>query len=86
MFLCMMTHRLHVLLDDERWRRLETEAERRGTAMASLVREAIDLAFPARDEEHRRQAWETILRAPLMPVPGPSELREELDAARVRGV
>lgn len=82
----MLTHRLHVLLDDERWLRLETEAERRGTAMSALVREAIDVAFPGSDDDDRRQAFEAILRAPLMPVPRPDELRAEIDEARARGL
>src|SRR4029450_2628870 len=54
---------LHVLLDESRWPRLETEADRRGVAMAVLVREAIDATHPAGDDDppaafegHRRAA------------------------------
>jgi hypothetical protein len=82
----MLTHRLHVLLDEERWQRLEIESARRGTAMAALVREAIDVAFPGQDDGDRARALDTILAAPLMPVPGPGELRQELDDARGRGL
>ncbi len=42
-----LTRRLQVLLDEPRWTRLERQARRRGTSVATLVREAIDLAFPS---------------------------------------
>ena len=51
-----------MLIDEERWQRLATESARRGVAVAALVREAIDVAFPGQD---------TILDAPLMPRPQP---------------
>jgi hypothetical protein len=42
-----MTRRLQVLVDEERWNRLEQHAKRRGASVATLIREAIDLAFPS---------------------------------------
>jgi len=75
-----------VLIDEERWQRLATESARRGVAVAALVREAIDVAFPGQDDGDRVRALDTILHAPLMPVRRPGELREELDGARGRGL
>lgn len=36
---------MQILLDDERYRRLEREAQESGRSVAALVREAIDLRF-----------------------------------------
>lgn len=41
-----LTRRLQVLLDEPRWTRLERRAQEQGTSVATLVRHAIDLAFP----------------------------------------
>lgn len=79
----MLTRRLQVLLDEARHRRLAAEAERRKVAVAVLVREAIDLAFPSTAEE-RRTAADAILAGEPMPVPEPEALRGELDALRGR--
>lgn len=37
--------RLQILLDDERYHRLEREAQQSGRSIAAIVREAIDLRF-----------------------------------------
>lgn len=79
----MLTRRLQVLVDDERIRRLDAEAARRGVPVSVLVREAIDAAFPTSHDERRRAA-RAILDADPMPVPDPAELRRELDAIRGR--
>jgi transposase-like protein len=78
-----LDHRLQILLDDERHRRIVALAAERGTSVAAVVREAIDRGLPARDG-HRRAAARRLLDAPDMPVPEPTELREELDALRGR--
>lgn len=77
----MLDRRLQILIDHERWSRLEHEAERRGVPVAVLVREAIDERFPGH-EEQRRAALQDILDAEPMEVPDPDVLREELDAFR----
>ena len=58
-----MTRRLQVLIDEERWSRLERQAERRGASVATLVREAIDLAFPDA-EPNAAEAAERFLSRP----------------------
>ena len=42
-----MEKRLQVLLDDERFSRISHIAARRGASIGSVVREAIDVAFPS---------------------------------------
>ena len=79
----MLSSRLQVLLDPQRHRRLQTEASRRGVSVATLVREALDAAYPATTAE-RRAAGESILSAPPMPVPSVAELVEELEELRGR--
>ncbi len=66
MCMAVLTRRLQILLDEERMQRLERRAQRSGTSVAALIRDAIDLAFP--DEERRRAAGRRLLEAPPMPV------------------
>jgi len=80
----MLDRRLQVLIDEDRWSRLDREAARRGVPVAVLVREAIDERFPS-DLEARRAALQAILDAEPMEVPDPADLRHELDAIRGQG-
>src|SRR5487761_1764434 len=52
----MLTHRLQILLDEGRYRRLAREAERRQASVATVIRGAIDLALPASSHESRQAA------------------------------
>ncbi len=79
----MLTRRLQLLIDDDRHRRLEAEAAKRRVSVATLVRDAIDLAFPSTSDD-RRAAGVAILAAPEMEVPDPDRLHAELDALRER--
>jgi hypothetical protein len=76
------TERLQVLIERDQRERLEREAAARGASVATLVREAIDLAFPASGS--RRAAADAILSAAPMAVPDHDELRIELDRAHDR--
>jgi uncharacterized membrane protein len=67
----MLEHRLQILLDDERHRRITAVAQARGVSVASVVREAIDRGL-------------AVLDAPDMPVGNPEALRAELEALRSR--
>lgn len=79
----MFGHRLQILLDDERHRRITALARERGVSVATVVREAIDrgLASPT---NRRKSAGQRILDASDMALPDPEELKEELDALRGR--
>ncbi len=79
----MLTRRLQVLLDDDRYARLAAEADRRTVPVAVIVREAIDAAFPPH-AAGRAEAARTILGAEPMTVPSPHVLRSELDELRAR--
>jgi hypothetical protein len=78
-----LEHRLQILIDDERHRRLTAAARERGVSVATVVREAIDrgLSTPA---ARRRSAARRLLDAPDMEAPSPQELREELERLRSR--
>ena len=73
-----MTRRLQVLLDEARYARLEQQAARRGTSIATLVREAIDAAFPV-DRPDRTEAAHRILDAAPIPVSDWSLMKDEID-------
>ena len=78
----MLTRRLQVLLDEERYERLARPATERGASIATLVREAIDSRFPAVDSR-RSAALAAILAAEPMDVPDdPADVKRELAAAR----
>lgn len=79
----MKSERLQVLIETAQRERLEQAASSRGTSVATLVREAIDLVFPAH-AEFRAQAAEDILGAEPMDVPGVDDLVEELNEIRGR--
>lgn len=76
--MCMLTHRLQILIDDERYERLSQQASERGASMATLVREAIDSRFP-RFDGRKRAAIAELLAADPMPVPDdPADLKREI--------
>jgi hypothetical protein len=76
-----LDHRLQILIDDERHRRITVAAQERGVSVATIVREAIDRGL-ANPDLKRLAAGRRLLDAPDMPVPGPTELRIELEALR----
>jgi hypothetical protein len=79
----MLDRRLQVLIDDERWTRLEHEAARRRVSVSTVVREAIDERYPS-DFEARRAALQAVLDAEPMEVADPDQLRTELEEIRSR--
>lgn len=79
----MLDRRLQVLIDEERWARLEREAARRKVSVSTVVREAIDDRYPS-DADQRRAALQAVLEADPMAVSDPGELRRELDEIRDR--
>jgi predicted DNA-binding protein len=79
----MLTRRLQILLDEERYRRLAAVAADRGTSVAAVVREAVDRGLMQPDAQ-RRAAAARLLEAEDMPVGEPQELRRELEELRAR--
>ena len=81
--MCMLDHRLQILLDDARYERISAVARERGVSVATVVREAIDRGV-ADPSDSRRSAGRRILEASDMAVPDVTALEEELDALRAR--
>ncbi len=78
-----LEHRLQILLDDERHRRILAVAKERGISVASVVREAIDRGV-SNPDARRRSAGRRLLDAEDMAVSTPADLRTELDQLRSR--
>ena len=76
----MLTHRMQLLLDDERYQRVQALARQRGTSVAAVIREALDRGLPA-TQPRRSAAARRILTAQPMPV---GNLIAELDDLRGR--
>ncbi len=75
-----LERRVHLLLDEPRYRKVTGEAGRRHVSVASVIRETIDRLPEGADR--RRAAIAEVLAAEPMPMPiDPSELRRELDLA-----
>lgn len=74
-----LSHRLQVLLDEERLRRLELRARATGASVGALVRDAIDVAYPGvrTDREHAGRA---LLDAPPMPVGDLPEMKADVES------
>jgi predicted DNA-binding protein len=60
-----LTRRTQLLLDEERYRRLEERSAATGRSVASLIREAIDASFDDGDHEARAHAGRRLLAARL---------------------
>ncbi|MGH8874774.1 MAG: ribbon-helix-helix protein, CopG family [Acidimicrobiia bacterium] len=81
--MCMLERRLQILLDQDRYDRVTAEARERGVSVATVIRQAIDVALFSTAAD-RREAARRILSAPDMPVPEPPALRTELEELRGR--
>lgn len=79
----MLEHRLQILLDDERHRRITAAARERGVSVAAIVREAIDRGLPS-GAAKRRAAGDRVLGAEAMCIPDPADLLAELEQLRGR--
>ena len=40
--MCMLDHRVQILLDDARYQKVSGEAKRRGVSIAAVIRDALD--------------------------------------------
>lgn len=82
-----MERRLQLLLDNARYERLATEAERSGRSVAAVIREAIDVRFPADDIEVRARAAGRLLELSADAEgsgEGPAELKAAYEADLAR--
>jgi len=81
----LLTHRMQILLDDARYQRLEHRARKQGTSIALLVREAIDVAYPA-EGVSRAEAAAAFLAEPPMDLPEWPILKGEIEDGLLRGL
>jgi len=68
-----------VLLDEDRYQRLERAARARRTSVATLVREAVDAAFPA-EPRPRAEAGRRLLDAEPIAVEDWDRLKGEVES------
>lgn len=78
-------HRLQVLIDDDRLRRLEQRSKSTGASVGSLVREAIDIAYPG-SQTDRERAAASFLAAEPIEVGDWADIKAEITAERERPV
>ncbi|MPZ52947.1 MAG: hypothetical protein GEU79_09490 [Acidimicrobiia bacterium] len=78
-----LTRRLQVLLDEERFERLSDLADRRGTTVAVLVREALDRSYP-RDGIAAAEAADRFLARPPRDLGEWQQHKEEIEDSLLR--
>lgn len=79
-----MLKRTQVLLTPEQLQRVRREAKKRRGSVGSIVREAIDRAFPPQRVE-RRAALERVLAGPEIPFGDWDEAKRDLPRTIERG-
>ncbi|PRY60327.1 ribbon-helix-helix CopG family protein [Knoellia remsis] len=78
--------RLHILLDEDRYARLEAEAKERGSSVAAVVRLAIDHHFDEERDLARRAEAARKLLASADEGEGPAETWDEMMEARAADI
>lgn len=58
-----LSRRVQILMDDDQYRRVEREAERRGGSVASVLRDAVDRLLPSDSAMDRTAAGDLLLEA-----------------------
>lgn len=77
----MYTERLQILVSKEQRRRLEREAKRRKSSVASVIRDAVEAKLSGTSQQDRLQAVEAIAQLRGAPYLSPEELQREIDRA-----
>jgi hypothetical protein len=80
-----LTRRLQVLLDERRFTHLEHLAAQRGTTIAALVRDALDLAYAPARLPRDVAADRFLARSPVDLGPW-DDAKQEIDASLDRGL
>ena len=73
----MLNRRLQVLIDDERWERLDKRSAETGASVGEVVRRAIDDSLPPTRED-AREAMQSFLDSPPAPVGDWAEMKREM--------
>lgn len=72
-----LTRRTQVLLDEDRYARLERRAGETNRSIGALVREAIDVAYP-NSGPTREQAFEILRSSPPADHGSPEDVKREI--------
>lgn len=72
-----LTRRTQVLLDEERYSRLQRRAEETNRSIGAVVREAIDVAYPDR-KMTRSEALGILRDAPLADHGSPEDVKRDI--------
>jgi len=75
-----LTRRTQILLDEERYVRLEERAQRTGASVGALIRQAIDVAYPGSPSDRERAGQELLDAEPIPVADWPELKRDLLDA------
>lgn len=78
MAMATLTRRLQILVEEDRFERLEQLARQRGTTVAALVREALDRAFDD-DRADAAAAAGSFLDRPPLDLGGWEEAKRTID-------
>jgi hypothetical protein len=82
----MYTERLQILVSKEQRRRLEREARRRRSSVASVIRDAVEAELGGTSREDRMSAVEAIAHLKGAPHISPEELEREIDRAHTEEI
>jgi hypothetical protein len=82
----MLNERLQILITKEQRRRLEAEARRRGTSVASVIRDAIDSQLGVVTREQRLRAVDEIAAMSGGRFLPPDELNAIVDEERENAI
>ncbi len=82
----MFSERLQILISKEQRQRLEREAKRRKTSVASVIRDAVDAELGKRSRRARLDAVEAIRRMPKVPYIPPEELERLIDESHTEEI
>jgi hypothetical protein len=75
----MLTRRVHLLLGEDQYERIASQARSRSVSVATVIREAIDRGVNGSDQAQRDRALRSILEAEPMSVPETvKELKAEI--------
>ncbi|MBK5220401.1 MAG: hypothetical protein JJE35_11545 [Thermoleophilia bacterium] len=82
----MYSERLQILVSKEQRRRLEREAKRRGSSVASVIRDAVEVELGGISRERRLGAVAAISRLHGAPHLPPEELAAEIDRSHAEEI
>jgi hypothetical protein len=78
MHMSELSRRTHILLDEDRYRRLERRARDTGASVGALIREAIDVVYPGVPTDRARAATRFLAVEPFIEVGDWATFKEQM--------